>query len=479
MQWRLSVPSKTFLLGEYLALQGGPTLLLNTHPRFNLLVSEKKFSELSTKEIFLRDSPAQKYLHKHQDFFKQFNLEFSDPYHGMGGLGASSAQFILLMAFRAFHLSQALTWQQLLDEYQTYAWDGKGYKPSGADVVAQLQGGLTYFDRKEEIVNKFIWPFQDYEFALIYTGNKINTHEYLKTHIEFSSDGMQEIVLAAKTALLMSDINLFIATIQAYTKKLYSNKLVAPTSQALLTLIAKNPNILAAKGCGALGADVIFVLFKKNTKDQLLSWANKNNIKLVSNPIADEGLSIEVENKEKNIQVILVNEQDQQIGVEEKIRAHREAKLHRAFSIFIFRKNAEDIELLLQQRATEKYHGGGLWTNTCCSHPAPGEDILQAAKSRLFEEFGITAQLQKVSSFIYLAKLDKDLYEHEYDHVFVGKYENDPIKPDAREISAYEWISLKKLIPDLEKSPQKYSPWLAQALSLILKANILEKLLKK
>ena len=117
-------------------------------------------------------------------------------------------------------------------------------------------------------------------------------------------------------------------------------------------------------------------------------------------------------------QVILVDQQDREIGVAEKLEAHRKGKLHRAFSVFLF--NAKD-EMLLQQRAAEKYHSGGLWTNTCCSHPRPGEPTEAAARRRLREEMGISCNLNKAFDFIYRAEFDNGLIEHELDHVFIGR----------------------------------------------------------
>src|ERR1043165_7585171 len=117
--------------------------------------------------------------------------------------------------------------------------------------------------------------------------------------------------------------------------------------------------------------------------------------------------------------VILVNERDEETGEMEKMEAHRKGILHRAFSVFIFNNKNE---MLLQQRALHKYHSGGLWTNTCCSHPRPGEETLSAAKRRLVEELNVDATIQWSFDFIYEANFDNGLYEHEYDHVFIGIY---------------------------------------------------------
>ena len=121
--------------------------------------------------------------------------------------------------------------------------------------------------------------------------------------------------------------------------------------------------------------------------------------------------------------VILVDKNDNQVGLMPKLEAHEKGLLHRAFSIFIFNSR---YELLLQKRASSKYHSGGLWTNTCCSHPREGEDTLDAANRRLDEEMGIKTSLRKVYDFIYKAELDNQLTEHEFDHVFYGVCDSDP-----------------------------------------------------
>jgi isopentenyl-diphosphate delta-isomerase len=154
-------------------------------------------------------------------------------------------------------------------------------------------------------------------------------------------------------------------------------------------------------------------------------------------------------------EVILVNEQDEQIGTMEKMEAHRKAVLHRAFSVFIF--NAKG-EMLLQQRARHKYHSAGLWTNACCSHPSPGEETLVAANRRLIEEMGFSTPLEKMFSFTYKSEYDNGLTEHEFDHVFTGKFEGS-IKPDPEEVQDYCFKSLDEIEGSLQSHPAKYTSW--------------------
>ena len=154
-------------------------------------------------------------------------------------------------------------------------------------------------------------------------------------------------------------------------------------------------------------------------------------------------------------QVILVNEQDEPIGTMEKIEAHEKALLHRAFSVFVFNDAGE---LMLQQRAKDKYHSPLLWTNTCCSHQKVGETNIEAGKRRLQEEMGFTTDLKDVCSFIYKAPFDNGLTEHEFDHVLTGIYNDEPnLNPDEAE--AYKWMKLEDVKADMQKNPEIYTAW--------------------
>lgn len=154
-------------------------------------------------------------------------------------------------------------------------------------------------------------------------------------------------------------------------------------------------------------------------------------------------------------EVILVDLEDREIGTSEKLQAHIEGKLHRAISVFLFNSKKE---MLLQQRAFEKYHSGGLWTNTCCSHPRPGESVLNAAERRLKEEMGIQCALTKAFEFTYKAELDQGLTEYEYDHVFFGEFDGAPIL-NPEEAFSYRWIAMEDLKEEIEKFPHKFTYW--------------------
>lgn len=157
----------------------------------------------------------------------------------------------------------------------------------------------------------------------------------------------------------------------------------------------------------------------------------------------------------KEEQVILVNENDEQIGLMPKMEAHEKALLHRAFSVFIFNDKKE---LMIQQRAKDKYHSPGLWANTCCSHQREGESNIAAGKRRLQEEMGFTTDLKETTSFIYKAPFDNGLTEHEFDHILVGNYNGEPNLNPA-EVQDYKWIGLEELKQDMKQHPEIYTAW--------------------
>ncbi len=160
--------------------------------------------------------------------------------------------------------------------------------------------------------------------------------------------------------------------------------------------------------------------------------------------------------------IIIVDEDDNQIGTGEKLAVHQKGLLHRAFSIFVFNKKGE---LMLQRRALSKYHSPGLWSNTCCSHPAPGEDTLAAAHRRLKEEMGFDCELREKFSFIYKTKLG-DLTEHEFDHVLFGQFDGEPVI-NKDEVEDWEWMRLEYLKEELHNKPELYSYWLKVVLDKI------------
>jgi isopentenyl-diphosphate delta-isomerase len=159
-------------------------------------------------------------------------------------------------------------------------------------------------------------------------------------------------------------------------------------------------------------------------------------------------------------QVILVDSQDRELGTAQKLAAHRDGRLHRAVSAFIFDGRGL---LLLQRRSVAKYHSGGLWSNACCTHPRPGEDVEAAAHRRLLEEMGFDCPLTAVSSFIYRAEFHNGLVEHEFDHLLVGQFDGSPVH-DPNEVAEWRWAAFDQVLADVTANADQYTAWFGLAL---------------
>jgi isopentenyl-diphosphate delta-isomerase len=168
--------------------------------------------------------------------------------------------------------------------------------------------------------------------------------------------------------------------------------------------------------------------------------------------------------------LILVDENDMEIGEEEKMSIHRKGLLHRCFSIFVFNRAGE---VLMQKRAQSKYHSGGLWTNTCCGHPIAGENTKSAAHRRLREEMGFDCEMSEAFTFIYRAELDHNLIEHEYDHVFIGHYDGE-VQPSPKEAETYAWLSVDSVLEEMNRQPERYTVWSIIAFKELLLRNALQ-----
>ncbi len=166
--------------------------------------------------------------------------------------------------------------------------------------------------------------------------------------------------------------------------------------------------------------------------------------------------------------IILVDKNDNEIGTGDKMEVHRKGILHRAFSIFVWNKKGE---LMLQQRAKDKYHTAGLWSNTCCSHPKPGETVIEAGHRRLQEEMGFDCELKEEMSIIYRSQFDNDLTEHEYDHVLFGNYEEAPVI-NPQEVHSWKWASINEVLRDVKVNPDHYTVWFRIILDRMRNENI-------
>jgi isopentenyl-diphosphate Delta-isomerase len=168
-------------------------------------------------------------------------------------------------------------------------------------------------------------------------------------------------------------------------------------------------------------------------------------------------------------QVVLVDKKDNIIDVEEKLKAHQMGVLHRAFSIFILRRNPE-LELLIQKRALTKYHSGGLWTNSCCGHPRPSETLIEAATRRLKEEIGLSLSLplKEIGVFTYKADVGNNLTEHEIDHIFIGYWEGEPIIPNPEEVETLQWRNLDQTLAEMNQYPSLFTVWVKEGLEMVI-----------
>lgn len=280
--FELSVPAKTFMLGEYVVLKGGPALILCTAPRFILHVTPNIHKKENFFEGIHPESPGGKLIHLDSDFYSQYHLHFIDPYHGIGGLGASSAQFAMLYALKFNRTEfEDKDFADVRQSYLNVAWH-EGVAPSGADVIAQLKGGLCFLHPVKKNSEILSWPFSQIDFCLIHTGNKLATHEYLKNLTNVDITGLEIIVENAVSSLKSRDIENFIACIKAYGELLDKQNHVTHNTQTLLKKIGLQPGVLAAKGCGALGADIVFVLLEKSNRHLFSEWCKNNMLPIMN-----------------------------------------------------------------------------------------------------------------------------------------------------------------------------------------------------
>lgn len=256
MTWR--IPAKTFLLGEYAALQGGPALVLTTKPCFEIGLSSESNPTVSDASIH-PESPAGRFW---ANANMPSQLTWCDPYDGIGGLGASSAQF--LGAYFAYLLEHKLpfTHEALLEAYWRVSWsEGVGVRPSGYDVLAQAESGCVYLHRNQAEQAVYAWPFNDLDFILLHTGEKLATHHHLQAmRLTAMMEELSETVLLGQQAFEQANSTQLIQAVNTYYQQLDALSLVAEQTQEQRTHVMQDADVLACKGCGALGADVLLLL---------------------------------------------------------------------------------------------------------------------------------------------------------------------------------------------------------------------------
>jgi mevalonate kinase len=292
MSFQITTPSKTFLLGEYVALIGGPAIILTTEPRFELIATTSHTPDV---EGIHEKSPAGKWIQQNSDCYQPYHIQFIDPYRGLGGFGASSAQFVMLVALKNHLQSSPLNDFDLLNDYEKFAWNGEGIAPSGADLIAQLHGEICFFHKSKKEIKTFSWPFKDIGYCLIHTGNKLATHIHLKQLTNFNGAELERITFSGLASMEKNDSESFIKAIGNYAITLQLQGLIAEQTQDILKQLACCPEILIAKGCGALGADVILTIFNRQKQNEVVLWLKEKNFNvIVYGYEVAKGLSINV-----------------------------------------------------------------------------------------------------------------------------------------------------------------------------------------
>ncbi len=312
------VPSKTFLCGEYATLMGGPSVLLTAAPYFQcgfLSKQDEAHGSASSGEFigeFLSEalhckSPAGKWMDLYSEVFSQKSCFFYDPHKGQGGFGASTAQFLLVYLLSADSPSleelsdiSSLETGSLLDAYRSMAWSGVGIPPSGVDLIAQLFGtyidegntdngdhgdkSAIFFDscQGDSPYSQLSWPFSNMGYLILRTGKKLSTHEHLNSLLLGDVNDFTEVVLELQKSLREGLDDLFLGSIKKYGDLLSERNWVAAYTKELLSFIKNERGVLAAKGCGAMGADTILVFFANDYKESLLELFSSKDLPIVA-----------------------------------------------------------------------------------------------------------------------------------------------------------------------------------------------------
>jgi len=254
MRWL--IPAKTFFLGEYAAVAGASAMVVTTTPCFSLTLITANGGELSGLHP---SSPAGKWWLSQN--ISEYGLSWHDPYQGCGGLGASSAAFLGAYLATCQVLKQTPNRETLLEAYYSCAWQQQGLRPSGYDLIAQSQQGCVFLNRQNEAMACYNWPFADLAFILVHTGHKLATHQHLQAaSLPKNIAELSQIVDDAKLAFDNEDSELIIKAVNAYQKQLAIAGLTTLESMKTIQKLQKSSEVLAVKGCGALGSDVLLLL---------------------------------------------------------------------------------------------------------------------------------------------------------------------------------------------------------------------------
>lgn len=300
MKIKLSCPSKTFILGEYLVLNHGSALVLNTLPRFELLVNTRGDGIV---QGISHDSPAGHWVRQNKLLFSTVDIEFIDPHYGMGGFGASSAQFLLAsIVTEVLKNPEGAEVSNIENIWRTYRQmelvSKEGLRPSGADIIAQYAGGLTEIHIEPMNFKSFKWPLEDYCVLLAHTGHKMATHEHLRGLKKVSTEELEWIYARALEMMSMGEAIPFFDSVNDYYGELLELGLVSEATQVIVTSLMTKPFVRAAKGCGAMGSDVVAIFVGIEDKEAALSVIAELELKLIadSNSI-EKGFEITIEDE--------------------------------------------------------------------------------------------------------------------------------------------------------------------------------------
>ena len=283
MSQTISVASKTFLLGEYAVLLNEPCIFVNTMPRFKMMIEKGDGQFINLHE----DSPGVRWVKKNCKDFQNFNFTFEDTIF-KGGFGASSAEFLSFYSWAYSHFSAQDLWQA----YKKMTQNKGGFSPSGADVMAQFLGGLGVYRPKPFSLETLSWPFSDHGFIILKTPYKVATHEHLKNLKPLSSsfkEELSQIIQLSIKGLKENCFSFFLEGVEKFKFKLFKEDLVYSKTKKLIEDMEKTSLFLSVKGVGALGADAVFCIFKKDCQAKIFQWLeNQNDLKFVA---SEQGIS--------------------------------------------------------------------------------------------------------------------------------------------------------------------------------------------
>lgn len=297
---RLRIPYKSFILGEYAVLDGGLCLGAATEPYFEIdfKYSNKEITDYNKVEnvendynldCFHKDSPAGKFLQKNEEIFQNIEIKFNDPKR-VGGFGASTAQYLGLLVYRECiakdrkldDLREPSEIKKIIDEYRGLATQDGARSPSGADLVIQLVGGVSWINTSSWDVQKLHWPWPQATGYFISTGHKLATHLHLQYLSDFNSSELFRILQLAKSSMKSNNFADWLESINNYSHALGLMGLVTTETDSLLTEVRQWPGVLATKGCGALGADVIFCVVQNELREKYEELIRRKDLQIIT-----------------------------------------------------------------------------------------------------------------------------------------------------------------------------------------------------